>query len=906
MTDTATPEAITIPDLLQGPWTSAVVLTYSANLAFFESKLLSQLSQIPLRVILADQRRLADLFTEAADTGQRLRMANRAYVAGPIRHNRAAHAKAIVLTSAKEGLLIVGSGNLSQDGYASPGELWHVFAYDDDRRQHLAEFMTVRGLIDGLAQGGALDPPASEILRLVWSRCPWLPEPNHVPTTVRHNLEVSLADQLATEVSWDVEEMTAYAPFHDPDCAALSTLIERFRPRRLRLFIRGDTSVDADKLSGVLSSAQSFELAHVAIGDEARDYLHAKWVHLRGAKREALLTGSANLSRSALLNPADSGNLELGIISVGARGDFDHLYAPLRLTGIDSPHDLDVTFSPDTEVLPDAAVMQLLWSRLDGTVLTLTFDRPVQLDPALALVGPAGPITVEKITTGGEVILAKLEPQDAAALAEGGPIEVTLSNFVGITWPYHLASLRGRLERATNRDLLSHAAILPDSDSELLELLQELESTLIFDPLSVWRVAKPDVRQNYSDGDESSTRWEDLDWGRVRRDPRYAGYHYRGAGPGTPPTDIQVLLAAISGKLGDVGGTVDVAEGTGSEDERELAEPGDITTDAEDLPDDEDEDPARRQLAPSTKTRMAFSRFVTRYAAAMRNQSFTEKLGPVLAVHNAAIFNHLLAQLLSRNIVDPAKAVAAQLATWEFLWGSSAKPGVLQLLPDDEREAALRLIEETHVRSTTLRTLSQTVDYELPPELRAELRAAAIELITEPTFDLDLGLLTATEPRPDQAHALVRNIELLAGRLTNKEVADYVVTPLGCTHRDVQWRTEEVRRVDPTTAKSSEYRCQALVLQRAVDGLDHHEVRSALERYITATHFEDKPKDYWRIRFAGNRTDVGLWDRALHYGLTVVNGEDVEFYELEPVWPEWLSRLQDLESGVRRGQRRSA
>lgn len=203
--DTAVPEAITIPDLLQGAWTSVLVLTYSANLLFLESKLLSQIAQVPLRVVLADQKRLADRFNEAVDTGQRLRMANRTYVAGPIRHNRAAHAKAILLANATEGLLVVGSGNLSQDGYASPGELWHVFAYNDRRPEHLAEFMTIRGLIDGLANRGALDPPASQMVQLVWSYCPWLPKSNHIPATVRHNLEVSLAEQFAAQVTWKVE-----------------------------------------------------------------------------------------------------------------------------------------------------------------------------------------------------------------------------------------------------------------------------------------------------------------------------------------------------------------------------------------------------------------------------------------------------------------------------------------------------------------------------------------------------------------------------------------------------------------------------------------------------------------------------------------------------------------------------
>ena len=102
-------------------------------------------------------------------------MTNRTCLIGPIRHHRAAHAKAIFLSNPTEGLLLVGSGNLGHEGYASPGELWHVFAYRYDRREHLAEFMTLRHLVDGLAHSEALDPPTSQMLDLVWTHSTWLP-----------------------------------------------------------------------------------------------------------------------------------------------------------------------------------------------------------------------------------------------------------------------------------------------------------------------------------------------------------------------------------------------------------------------------------------------------------------------------------------------------------------------------------------------------------------------------------------------------------------------------------------------------------------------------------------------------------------------------------------------------------
>ena len=58
--------SVVLPELIQGPWTSLVVLTYGADLTFFDSHLLRQLSQVPLRIILADSVRLAETLREAA------------------------------------------------------------------------------------------------------------------------------------------------------------------------------------------------------------------------------------------------------------------------------------------------------------------------------------------------------------------------------------------------------------------------------------------------------------------------------------------------------------------------------------------------------------------------------------------------------------------------------------------------------------------------------------------------------------------------------------------------------------------------------------------------------------------------------------------------------------------------
>jgi hypothetical protein len=95
-------------------------------------------------------------------------------------------------------------------------------------------------------------------------------------------------------------------------------------------------------------------------------------------------------------------------------------------------------------------------------------------------------------------------------------------------------------------------------------------------------------------------------------------------------------------------------------------------------------------------------------------------------------------------------------------------------------------------------------------------------------------------------------------------------------------------------------------LFRAVDGLDHNAVRSALERFVLATGFTDKPKTYWRIKFSEDGGALGYWDAAAGFGLSIIAGEEQEFDHLGIAWPRWFTRLKELLAAVAQHERRPA
>jgi hypothetical protein len=171
---------------------------------------------------------------------------------------------------------------------------------------------------------------------------------------------------------------------------------------------------------------------------------------------------------------------------------------------------------------------------------------------------------------------------------------------------------------------------------------------------------------------------------------------------------------------------------------------------------------------------------------------------------------------------------------------------------------------------------------------------------------LNAQLIAEAAPDSRQAKALVNNLESLTCQLSNSEIADFVVGPMGLTHIDTHWAIEEVMRQDPAGGRAHESRCETLMINRPVDGLDHETVRSALERSVTATGMSGNPKTYWRIKFCGNEGDLGYWDAAANFGLSIIANDEYEFEDLDVSWPNWFSRLSELSAAIVEPQRRSA
>ncbi|HIP73166.1 MAG TPA: hypothetical protein EYH05_17435, partial [Anaerolineae bacterium] len=234
-----------LPSQLKGPWHHALMMTYGVDIPFFENAVWSQFgASCRHKIILADGQQFLVACSNYARSGL-VRYLNQRYVAGGIFAQHAAHAKLILLTNPEQGRLLIGSGNLNLQGYASGGELFTKYEYSQDTPQFLSAFLTIRELLEGLIGQEMLDPTAERHINQLLEKTPWLYRaPDNTWRPVRHNLYTSFLNQLEQAVSGEiVEELWILSPFYDEAGIALQRLINAFTPRSVRLLVQlGHTS----------------------------------------------------------------------------------------------------------------------------------------------------------------------------------------------------------------------------------------------------------------------------------------------------------------------------------------------------------------------------------------------------------------------------------------------------------------------------------------------------------------------------------------------------------------------------------------------------------------------------------------------------------------------------------------
>ena len=899
---------LAIPELFaEARFEQVLILTYGADLDFYERVLRRHFGWFRNQIVLADGRLLADTVS-AYETSGSLRHLNRSWIAAPVSGEHSVHAKAILLAGPTDGLLMVGSGNMNMGGYARNGECFTPYRWNEQRPDDLHTFTTLRDLTEGLSARSLVDPIASERLRVFWDAYEWWNEPATTTGPVRHNLDTPLGTQLTDAVDAEaVVELTVAAPFHDPKSAALQRLISELHPRKVRVLVQPDRcSVDPDLLESTLSPHKGTVHSINATGDDTA-YLHAKIIHVRTKTRAICLTGSANCSMVALWTRHPAANLELANLAIGGPNVFDDLFDPavVSISSAVSPSALNVSIHDDLGQEAAAAEPQL-------TVRLLSWKSPVLTGELSAQIPQAQDVSlvVEGRTAAATVTLAPSENgwtafravvSDATAVEAVDNVAVVKISVDGIgevcAVAYQVDRLREQDRRRVDIDRLRQAATLEIDDPDLHRALAALEGILIGDSVAPW-VKAPVERELGADGAVGTLGWDEIDWAKVRRKPEYKAYGGLG-GFGVAGSDLAAYLEALSRATRDLIDPVvpdpptDTKTKTDDDHNDDEDDDEDVAGGLEGTdPDDpeSDSEPTRRQ-STAARNRRLLRNFIRRNLQVLEQPSFRNGAGPGVVVLNMIILNWLCWWVATSDEDRPGDLIEERVRLWELMWGDAAESvGYFHSLPEEYQMLALERFDDQRFEAVSVASIvdvwfhTEERTSALFRRLRKTLRAAVVQQCWQVTAGHVVQAAQLIKARPtteapvDPSKVIDILWDVASEALGDDDVLADLAQAMGATADALEFSFPTVV-IEPGTqrqVKEAQIRLRDIDLELAI---------GALRAWLAA---EDLP--YYRLRWEGGvalyRTEAGTgWvyfdvpDEMIHLG------------ELTADWPAWSEEL---------------
>lgn len=636
-----------------GEFRSAIFLTYTLNLQFFEQMIAPRLDAAGCTNVLI----LSDTtgYDEALLRGARsLSGAGTRYVCARLRSlgHGVQHTKLVLLAGPQAGRLLVGSGNLTLQGFGRNLELFDRYDLDLDAQPVATEaehypFYAIWQLIQRIHKYEA-DLPAAVggQLQTILQTSPWLQQPVMSPNELQlwHNYDRPLFDRIA-ELE-PVEELQIIAPFFD--LMAIQALVKHLRPQRLVV------GVDAfhPNLDGPTLAARcrtwGCELAIRAFdGQSLRRPLHAKAIVGIDTQGVWWIAGSANCTRPALLGSwRQDGNLELvSWKRVSERSILDTIWQDdqLAVQTRDPASLLDTSVESDnpTPIIPPLDLLELSYQQrvIRGRV---RFEGPASEETVWAL----------ELLRGYEQIPFKLKSDGSFTVQLSRPLQsveaarvlqlvdgtvVTCSAYVWIDQPAELARYAQRAFYVHVQEGIKTFDGAGKLFEELMNFLWQRADPRTFDPasgeLAAFRVrGRHTPQQTEDDGPPPPASAFIVDDDMVHRiSQRIAGT----MGHERSTLSLQDLLSLVLLRLTvrTVPGTPDVAEGSQPDVERDVV----VLADHEE-----------RQRAAMAQIRAYLLRYSRNYALRLGDEEFVAAAGAERLFENQVLLGRVLLEVADK------------------------------------------------------------------------------------------------------------------------------------------------------------------------------------------------------------------------------------------------------------------
>ncbi|MAO64106.1 MAG: hypothetical protein CL666_03830 [Balneola sp.] len=286
---------------------SCLMTSFSFDYLFFEQRIMHTLrvNKVQNVVALVDGSNLAR--ANELLSGQEVVRGN-SYSTCPVYAQGAFHPKMLLLAGEKNGLLLIGSGNLSSSGLSTNDEIWAAFQLSDSDNDNAFLFGAAWAYFNNLSS--SFRGTNSKKLEWVSRYAPWIrslpidqyhgeiKEAKTEAWFLANSKKASIFDQIVKTIpSQEIEAITVISPYYDEKGLFLTDLHTHFEPKEMHCCV----DLKSGLLPHLLDKGWKQKIKFYDWSEVRKDFnsdfnrLHAKLIHFKtSGDTEYLLFGSSN------------------------------------------------------------------------------------------------------------------------------------------------------------------------------------------------------------------------------------------------------------------------------------------------------------------------------------------------------------------------------------------------------------------------------------------------------------------------------------------------------------------------------------------------------------------------------------------------------------------------------------
>lgn len=378
--------------LAKGKYHSAIATTYNFDPVFINHVFIPILNSKRIRntTILTDPREFEKTFSNPENL---VGLAESSNLIIPADTSSLFHPKLMLFVGKKEGLCLIGSGNLTHSGMGGNSEIWGAFHTTNEKRENAHIFKSawsfLRDYIPELTE--SVDAKSRE-----WclNNAPWFKdivqnytEEEGITKTLINSSESTIWETVRKRIKdKSVDYITILSPFYDKKGYLLKELSGLFPDARINMIYDEQGTIPLE-LTG-LEHVNCYRWQDLVEGDnnEGRKRLHAKLILIADKNGgNHLVFGSANATNAGMgiKGGGFKTNIEFSVLASGSTKELEDSLG-ISLDGIKPANIEQIEVADNALEEPfdqnRGAGLKLLYAEQNNEIVILVFNKLFNLD----------------------------------------------------------------------------------------------------------------------------------------------------------------------------------------------------------------------------------------------------------------------------------------------------------------------------------------------------------------------------------------------------------------------------------------------------------------------------------------------------------------------------------------------